>query len=200
LLQATIIDRIAILVADRIIKDSDIERDIRVVSFLNEQKLAFDPATRRTAASRLVDQAIIQRELTVGEYQTPPESDAEKLFAQTEHERAYTPALFERSLANYGLTSSDLKRYLLWQLTVLRFIDQRFRPAVLVTDAEVDQYYKDHSAMFRRTNSDQTRSLDDVRDQIRQTLTEERINKQFESWLDARRKNLNIQYREDILR
>ena len=39
-LDATIIDRIAIVVRDGIIKDSDIDRDIRVVDFLNQEKLS----------------------------------------------------------------------------------------------------------------------------------------------------------------
>src|SRR2546421_3945481 len=35
-------------------------------------------------------------------------------------------------------------------LTVLRFIDVRFKPAVLVTDDEIEKYYRDHAAALRR--------------------------------------------------
>jgi hypothetical protein len=199
-LRATIIDRIAIIVGDRIIKDSDIERDIRVVDFLNQQNLDLSLAAQRKAADRLVDQAIIKRELQVGEYQTASESDVAKLYTQTEKDRAPSPAAFNRELASYGLTSAELKRYLLWQLTVLRFIDQRFRPGVLITDDEVKQYYRDHSSEFRQANDSRPKSLDEMRDQIKQTLTDERINKQFYAWLDARRKNLTIQYRAEALK
>jgi peptidyl-prolyl cis-trans isomerase SurA len=199
-LRATIIDRIAIVVGDRIIKDSDIERDIRVVDFLNQQKLDLSLAARRKAADRLIDQAIIQRELQVGEYQTASESDAAKLYTQTEKDHAPSPAAFNRELASYGLTGEQLKRYLLWQLTVLRFIDQRFRPAILISDDDVEQYYRDHSSEFRQTNSSQPKSLDEVRDQIKESLTEDRINKQFYAWLAARIKNLTIEYREEALK
>ena len=52
MLHAVIIDRIAIVVGgDKIIKDSDINRDIRLVSFINKQKADFGADARRTAAS-----------------------------------------------------------------------------------------------------------------------------------------------------
>jgi hypothetical protein len=199
-MQATIIDRIAIIVGTHLIKDSDIERDIRVVDFLNRQKLSFDLPERRVAASRLIDQAIIQRELLVGEYQTPPESDAEKLLLQTQRDRARSAALFDRELSTYGLDRAQLQRYLLWQLTVLRFIDQRFRPAVLVTDADVEKYYSEHSAEFKSASAAQAPSLEDIRSQVREKLTDEGINTQFDNWLAARRKSLKVEYREESLK
>jgi hypothetical protein len=192
-LQATIIDRIAIVVGDSIIKDSDISRDIRVVSFLNQQKANFDAVSRRTAANRLIDQALIRREIEAGEYQTPPQSAADSMMSDMQKERFHNNAVFEHALAADGLTKDELKAYLAWQLTVLRFIDQRFRPAVLVTDSDVEQYYHDHQ------NSYKGKTLDSVRDEVRQTLTDERINKVFDSWLNSRRKAAKIQYREESL-
>ena len=74
---------------------------------------------------------------------------------------------------------------LLWQLTVLRFIDQRFRPGVLVTDDDIAAWCQQHSAEARNTSTDQ----------IRGTLTEERITKAFEDWLAETRRDTRIDYR-----
>lgn len=196
---AVIIDRIAIVVGDAVIKDSDIDRDIRIVSFLNRQKLSFDPAVRKEAASRLIDQSLIQREIDVGEYQVPPESEANKLLTDTEKQRAKSPALFKRQLEEYGLSLEQLRSYLYWQLTVLRFIDQRFRPAVLVTDEDIQTYYKDHLADFKKTAGEPP-SLDKVKTSIRDILTNERINKQFDNWIRLRRRLAGVQYREESLK
>ncbi|MGA8599549.1 MAG: hypothetical protein WB676_32915 [Bryobacteraceae bacterium] len=198
--RAVIIDQIAVVVGSAIIKDSDIERDIRVVSFLNREKLSFDVSTRRAAANRLIDQSLIQREIDVGEYQVPPESDADKLLRDTERDRAPSPQAFSRLLAGYGLSVEQLRAYLYWQLTVLRFIDQRFRPAVLVTDDDVQNYYREHSAEFSKTHSGQPESLDDARSEIRETITNERINQQFDGWIRSRRKSTNIQFLEESLK
>lgn len=200
ILNATIVDQIAVIVRDRIIKDSDIERDIRVVDFLNQETLSFDEGARKTAANRLIDQAIIQREIDVGEYRTATEADAEQLLLQTQKEHYYSPAVFNQALVKYGLTREQLKRYLRWQLTVLRFVDERFRPAVLVTDEEVEQYYKQHTSEFRNAATAEPKPLDEAAQQIRNTLVEQKVNQQFESWLNARRKAANIEYREESLK
>ena len=48
-------------------------------------------------------------------------------------------------MKRYGLTEPKLREQLLWQLTVLQFIDERFRGGVVVTDDDVRDYYDEHS-------------------------------------------------------
>ena len=104
---------------------------------------------------------------------------------------------FEQALHRYGLTELELRTEFQWQLTVLRFIEIRFKPAVLITDDEVDKYYREHAAALRRQYPG--KSLDDLREQIRDTLTGERVNERFFRWLDYQRKNSKIQYCEESL-
>ncbi len=200
MLHAVIIDRIAIVDGgDKIIKDSDINRDIRLVSFINNQKADFGADARRTAASRLVDQMLIRREIEVGMYSVPSESDVARTLAGVEKSRCPTAAQCKKEMADYGLTQQELKEYLSWQLTVLRFIDTRFRPAVLVSDEEIEAYYRQHLAELQKQNSGKPGTLEALHDQIQQTLTAERINEQFYSWLKARRQAIKIEYREASL-
>ena len=200
MLHAVIIDRIAIVVGgDKIIKDSDINRDIRLVSFINKQKADFGADARRTAASRLVDQMLIRREIEVGMYSVPSESDVARTLAGVEKSRCPTAAQCKKEMADYGLTQQELKEYLSWQLTVLRFIDTRFRPAVLVSDEEIEAYYRQHLAELQKQNPGKPDTLEALHDQIQQTLTAERINEQFYSWLKARRQAIKVEYREASL-
>jgi hypothetical protein len=197
-LHATIIDRIEVVVSDQIIKDSDLVRDIRVIDFLNQQPLDLGPKVRRQAADRLINQVLIRREIRLGEYPVPPATDAKKLLASIIKERFANQRAFERALEKYGLTAGQLEQHLLWQLTVLRFIDQRFRPAVLVTDNDIERYYNDHLSEFEVRG--QRKPIDEVRDQIRQVITEDRISKQFDAWLNARRSSTQIEYKEEALK
>ena len=200
MLHAVIIDRIAIVVGgDKIIKDSDINRDIRLVSFINKQKADFGADARRTAASRLVDQMLIRREIEVGMYSVPSESDVAKTLAGVEKSRCPTAAQCKKEMADYGLTQQELKEYLSWQLTVLRFIDTRFRPAVLVSDEEIEAYYRQHLAELQKQNPGKPDTLEALHDQIQQTITAERINEQFYSWLKARRQAIKVEYKEASL-
>jgi hypothetical protein len=196
-LRAVIIDRIAIVVGgDKIIKDSDIDRDIRLVSFINKQKVDFGADARRAAANRLIDQTLIRREIEVGMYSVPSGSDVEKTFAAVEKSRCSTTAQCKKELGAYGLTQQELKEYLSWQLTVLRFIDARFRPAVMVSDNEVEKYYQQHLTELRKQNPGKPDTLEALHDQIQQTISAEHVNQQFDAWLKARRQAIKIEYRE----
>ncbi|MGI8958824.1 MAG: hypothetical protein ACR2IV_03485 [Bryobacteraceae bacterium] len=196
---AEIIDRIAIVIENRIVKESDIKRDIRVTSFLNKEAPDLSLASEKKAANRLIDQVFIRREIEVGDYPTATLQQADQQLAKLEKERFNTEAAFERALRRYDLTALDLRTQFQWQLTVLRFIDIRFKPAVLVTDDEVEKYYHEHAAALRREYPSKS-SLDQLSGEIRDILTNEKVNQQFFVWLDEQRKSTKVQFLEASLR
>lgn len=194
---ATVIDRIAIIVGNSIIKDSDISRDVRATEFLNGESLNVSNAARKQAANRLIDQLFIRHEITVGDYPTATREEAEQEIAQLEKGKFRTHAAFEQALKHYGLDDAELRTQFTFHLTVLRFIDARFRPAVLVTDEEIEKYYRAHRAALQREHPG--RSLDDLRDTIRDILSGDRVNTLFFAWLDEQRKDSKIKYLEENL-
>ncbi len=195
---AVVIDRIAIVVGNSIIKDSDIDRDLRVTSFLNGEALDLSSASRKQAANRLIDQVFIRREIHIGDYPVATLQDADKQLEKLKRQKFNTEAAFQQALRRYGLTELDLRTQFEWQLTVLKFIDIRFKPAVLVTDDEIEKYYRDHAAALRRAYPGKS-SLDDLREQIQEILNGEKVNQQFFAWLDEQRKDAKIQFREESL-
>jgi peptidyl-prolyl cis-trans isomerase SurA len=104
-------------------------------------------------------------------------------------------ARFRQALAQYGIAEGELQMQLLWQLTVLKFIDERFRPGVMVADEEIREYYNMHLAELKRQYP-QNNSLEALQDKIQTLLEGERINRQFEMWLDEARKREHIEYRQ----
>jgi hypothetical protein len=88
-----------------------------------------------------------------------------------------------------------LRARLLWQLEVLRFIDQRFRPGVLLTSEEVRTYYAQHRTDLSREYP-QANSFEALEPKIRESLEGERINQTFVQWLDQARKRIRIEYRQ----
>jgi hypothetical protein len=99
-------------------------------------------------------------------------------------------------LARYSLSEAELREQLLWQLTVLRFIEERFRPGVQIADEEVRSYYDQHLAEFKRLDPDDY-SFEALEPQIRQSLEGGAVNQNFEEWLDASRKRAHIKYRPE---
>jgi hypothetical protein len=194
-----IIDRIAVRVGNSIIKDSDIDRNLRVTDFLNDQPLNMNNEARREASKRLIDQAFIRREIQLGDYPRATWEEADQQLDRLKKERYKTQDALQSAIHRYGLVEPDLRFEFHWQLTVLRFIDLRFKPAVLVTDEEIQKYYREHQTALRRANPGKN-SLDDLRDQIRDILAGEKVNEQFFAWLDDQRKSNKVEFYEESLR
>jgi peptidyl-prolyl cis-trans isomerase SurA len=194
---AAVIDRIAVIVGRHVIKTSDIVRDLRLTEFLNRESVNLGPEAKRKSAERLIDQEIIRQEIVTGGYRRPPEAEGQAYEKQLEKDRFHGSAVQMReALAKYGLTEEMLRDELLWQLTVLRFIDQRFRAGVLVTDEEVKSYYDQNLDALRGKNP-QAYSLQALQPKIRSTLEGDRINQSFNEWLEQQRKIYRIEYRQE---
>jgi hypothetical protein len=192
-----VLDRMAVIAGKHVIKLSDIDWDLRVTGFLNRQPLNFSEQAKRQSAERLIDQEIIRQEIVTGNYRRPPDSDAAALEAQLKRDRfGGSDAAMRETLQRYGITEDQLRAQLLWQLTVLRFIDQRFRPAVIVTDEEVRAYYDQHLADLRRQYPD-ANNFEALEPKVRTLLEGQRINDGFNEWLAEARKRNRVEYRQE---
>ncbi len=189
LLRGEIIDRIAVSVGNAVITQSEIEQEIRITAFLNNEPADFSAEARRKAAERLVEQKLVRREITLSRYPVPPASDAEpglkRLMARYPNAGA-----FQNALEKYGIGERELMDHLLWQLTLLRFVDVRFRPGVQVSDQEVREY-------FEKKLAPAAASLDDVREKIQEVLVSERVDRDLDQWLKLARQRVGVEYRKD---
>lgn len=173
-LGAVIVDRVAITVGNKVITESEIDLRIRLTAFENDEKPDFSLAARRQAAQRLIEQKLVEREMDVGRYpRVTPE--AAKPLSATQAQK----------LKDAGLTLADLARDITWQSELLTFLSLRFRPAVQVTDQDVEKYFKDKSLKGE---------LNDVRADIEEKLTGERADKELDLWLQDQRKVTRIEY------
>jgi hypothetical protein len=192
-----VVDRMAVVVRKPAIKTSDIERDLRVTEFLNQEQLKIDSSEKHKSAERLIDQEIIRQELLAASFRRPSDSDATALQAQLCQERfGGSEQRLREALRRYGLAEDQLRAQLLWQLTVLSFIEQRFRAATLVTDEELRSYYDQHLADLRRQYP-QGNSFEALAPKIRASLEGERVNQNFTQWLEQARKRYLIEYKQE---
>jgi len=193
-----IIDRVAVAVGNHVVTTSDIDREIRVTAFLNGAILDFTPAAKRATADRMVEQALVRTELETSRYPTPPPSEIDPILAQLKKERFPTDTDFQRSLAEYGITEQDVRDALLWQRTLLSFLDVRFRPSVQVSDKEIQDYFDTVvKPAFQAAHAGQTVPIDDYRDQIEATLTGQREDQEMSKWLDQAKKRTEIAYHNE---
>ena len=160
---AVIVDRVAIVMGKKIVKDSDIVQDLRLTAFLNQETPAYTAAARKKSAERLVEQTLIREEVESGDYPRATIAQTQGTLESLVKSRYRTDSAYHGDLARYGITEQELKHRLLWQLTVLRFVDARFlgrRRTSRIDD--VKQYYDAHKQQFGE-------SLDASRAKIQET-------------------------------
>jgi peptidyl-prolyl cis-trans isomerase SurA len=196
---AAIVDRIAVVAGKRVIKDSDIVEELRLTAFLNNEQPSFLPAARKKAADRLIDQEIIRNEIEEGDYPAASLAEAKNFLTSIKKDRFATAAAYTRALASYQIAEDDLIDRLCWQLTVLRFIDMRFRPGAHPTDAEIQQYYNQHRQQLIASNPGKT-TLAQLQPVIEETLAGEQVNKALDDWLRERRMAIPLVYHEEDLK
>jgi hypothetical protein len=196
---AVVVDRVAVIVGKRVIKTSDIERDSRATEFLNRERLDVTADAKKKSAERLIDQMLIRDDMERGHYGTAPSGDVDAMMKKLLQERyAGSQARMNEELARYGLTEEQMRMQVQWQAEVLGFLNQRFRPGVLVTDEEVRTYYDQHTAELRRQFPTLT-TYQTAQPKIRESLEGEKLNQNFEQWLANARKRNRIEYREGAL-
>jgi len=189
-LQAEIIDRIAVSVGNQVITTDQINDEIRLTAFLNHSEPNFSLEEKKKAAERLIEQALIEREMDFTHYPAPPLSEADEMLKQVETEHP--------DFARYGISEENLRQHLWWQLTLLKFIDERFRPSVEVTTAEVRQYYREQVEKWREEGKNPIPTFEEGRDAMTKALTEERVNQAVDRWLGDARTQMTIRKRDGV--
>lgn len=199
-LSAEIIDRIAVAVGNRVITTSDLDREIRVTAFLNAGKLDFSPAVKRSTAERLVEQKLIRNELENSRYPVPTASEIEPEFSAFRKKFFLDDESYRRALDSYGITEADLKAELLWQRTLLMFIEVRFRPGAQVTEAQIQEYFdKTVAPAALAAHPGASPSLEDYRAEMEKTLIGQQVDQEADRWLQQVRKRTEIVFHPEAL-
>jgi len=197
-LQAEIIDRIAVSVANQAITTSDIDREIRVTAFLNRGQPDFSPAGRRATADRLVEQRLILREMENGRYPEPAASEIDPVLDKFKRDNFAGDEDYLRALADAGITDGQVRDELLWQRRLLEFIDMRFRPGVQVSEQEIEDYFHQKvEPAAEAAHPGQPVTLDQYRDQIEEKLIGDQVDKQMSTWLANARQRSDVVFHEE---
>jgi hypothetical protein len=191
--RAAVIDRVAVTLDSQVIAESEIMLEIRLTAFLNGEPVSATPQARKAAANRLIEQKLIRREIDLGRYSQSSPGEEESMLKQIQAQRFRGLGEYHRALEKYGIDEDQLRAHLLWQLTLLRFIDVRFRPAIDVTDEEMHQYFVQHLPELEK-RAGKPVSLENVRSEIQDAVTEQLVDKQLADWLVEVRRRARIEF------
>jgi peptidyl-prolyl cis-trans isomerase SurA len=196
-----IVDRIAASVGNRVITASDLDRQLRVAAFQDGVKPDFSPARKRAAVEAMIEQKLIRTELANSRYPLPDPAELAPLIEQFKKTHFKDDAQYRAALAEDGIGEEDFKELLLWQRTLLLFIQVRFETGVQLGAQDVEEYFAGTvKPAAEAAHPGQSVSLEDYRDQIERTLTGQRADKEMDIWLREVRKRTNVVVHEEVLR
>ncbi len=199
ILNAEIVDRIAITVGHQVITELQVDEEIRVTALLNHQPISRELDARRAAADRLVAQLLVEREMKLSRYPLPSADDVSKYMTQIVAQFGGA-AQFQSALQTYQVPENTLRDHLALQLTTLQFIEFRFRPDTGVSDAEIESEYKRETSNWEASHSQGAPpSLASSRESIRKALIEARTDQILDTWLEESRKQVSIVYLDKSL-
>jgi hypothetical protein len=193
--RAVIVDRVAVIVGSKVITDSEIMQRIRLAAFQNDEMPDFSLASRQRAAQTLIDQKVVEREMDVGHFPRQEELERKELLeAYIKSNYHSDPEALKKAAAGYGLTPDEVATDLARQSELLTFLSLRFRPAVQVTDQDVQKYFTEKLGATA-----QPADLNEKRAQIEQLLTDERADMEMDRWLADQRTRTKLEYPEKEL-
>ncbi len=199
-LPGELVDRVAVALGNQAVTLSAIDEQIRVSAFLNRQPADFSPVHRRRMAERMIEQTLLRREMEASRFTLPGGSEVSAALERTRKDRGETEAEFQAAMTKYGVGADALARNLVFQLTILRFIELRFRPGSTVSDGEVEIYYRETfvPAWERRNAAGVTPpDLDDAREEIEQVLLQTKVDQSMDEWLKQTRARTRVRFLEE---
>jgi parvulin-like peptidyl-prolyl isomerase len=186
---AVIIDKIAVIVNDDVITQSEVEEmtqlDIRISGL---------PRRDSTLQERIDHHLVLQQ----------IKSQPPVLITNEEIQEAYESYVVrrgnEKQLAEFldkiGIDHDDLIKEIRDQLTARKFIRDRFRPFVNITIEDAEDYYekvyKPAAEMLAKTPP----PLAEIFGEIQNQLVESKVKDQLVEWLDKLRKGATINIKE----
>jgi len=187
----TLRDRIVAVVDGDPILQSDVER---------AQALGTAPppagSSERDARRRVLD-GLIEERLRVHEVERYgfEQVPVEMIGKQVETIRSRFPSdeAFRKRLQSLGMTMEGLQQLVAQQLQVLVYVDELLGARVFVGLEEIEAYYQRTLVPQLREKGQAVPPLDDVREQIREVLRQQRLNEELQHWTAELRRGADVE-------
>lgn len=191
-----IIDRIVATVNGHIILQSDWEDAINYEAFVEGRPLdATTPAQRKAALDHLIDQELLREQMREADLQQAA-SQAAVSQRVSEIRRQYSALgdqdAWQAALTRYNLNEEEVKRRVALQLTLMRLVDERLRPAVQIDARSIESYYQQSLLPQLRQSGAGEVPLAEVMPKIKEVLTQQKLDELLTAWLHNLRSSSEI--------
>jgi hypothetical protein len=185
-----IVDRVVATVNGNAILQSDWEDAIRYEAFIDHRPLDnFGSDERKASLDRLIDQELL-REQVQASYIEPAKSAAvdehirkvRKLYPGTETEQGW-----QATLQRYGIKEKEMETRIAQQLELMQLVEARLRAGIQIDTRSIEVYYTEKIVPQLKKSGAEEVPLAKVSTQIKELLTQQKVNDLLGSWLQSLR-------------
>jgi len=181
------VDRIAARVEGDVILLSEIQELARY-QLLMDGKSESD----EQILNRLIDQWVVRNEANLARFPAPSDEDVDRSMERLKRSFS-SPEEFEARKKQSGFSDQELRHMLRSQLFLSNYLDARFRPAIQVADADIENFYKTRVVPRAESRGQTAPTLDAAHDYIQEALVQRAINEQADKWLKESRPRLRVE-------
>ena len=183
-------DRVMAVVDEDPILASVLERVI-ALGLVQPREGEADEAFRRRILNGLVEERLRFHEIDRFGFEQVPVDLIEKNVAEI---RARFPEeeAFRKTLRELGLSQQALRQLVARQLMVLTHVEEQLGPRVFVSLDDITAYHNNVLTPEMRKRGQPVPPMDEVRDQIRAVLKEQRLNDELKKWTEELRRAADI--------
>jgi peptidyl-prolyl cis-trans isomerase SurA len=190
--QSVTLDRVVAIVNGDLVLESDVDAERQFEAF--RPLRATKSETRDEIINRLINRALILQQIAMEPEPPVPEADVDqelillrKTIPKCAAYHCDTDAGWQRFVTDQGVTLPELRAHWKLRMEVLRFIEERFRMGIRITDQEIDEYYKSTLVPAFQKQNAPAPAENTIKDKIQEILLQQQVDKLLDDWLAALR-------------
>jgi peptidyl-prolyl cis-trans isomerase SurA len=190
--QQVTLDSVVAIVNGDLILESDVEAERRFSSFepFSDPK----PVSDEDLVNRLIDRSLILQQMTLQPGAAIPDDEVNtelaalrKAIPQCAAYHCETDAGWQKFVADQGFTMDEVRDRWRQRMEVLRFIEERFRMGIRISQTEIDDYYKITMLPVYAKENAKPPGEATIADRIQEILLQQRVDKLLDDWLTSLR-------------
>lgn len=194
-----VVDSIAAVVNHEAITQSEVEDAAWFARFSAHTDRAVNSSPLsaheyQQALQHLIDQDLLLQEQKKAGYDAAPE-EAVQSQIDALIQRMGSMEKLQARLQQFHLQMGTVRTMIRQQLNVLRFLDEKLRPSIVIDEQQIETYYQKDFVPTAQAHKLQPAPLDKVRDEIRRILLEQEMEREQQQWLQQLRASAAIETR-----
>ena len=202
--QGELLDRVVAIVNKQLILESDVNQEMRFAE-IQPFRIARGGTPYEQAMNRLIDRTLVYQQALEQQLEpvTDEEVDAEleQLKKQLSECQIYKCSATENGwkefLSQYGITEQEMREHWRQRMTVLHFIEQRFRSGASITDQQISEYYEKTLVPEVKARGGTPPPLEQISSRISEVLLQQQVSAMLQDWLKSLREQGSVRIFKD---